>query len=115
MTKPVRGQHAPYTGMPSRSEANRSSPEKLVTANASAAMERGFACDHAQCEAAHLLANAPADEKFFTVDEVAEILNVCTRTVRRWIERKKLIAHDLEGIIRIAESNLRNFIARRRL
>ena len=46
---------------------------------------------------------------------MADTLLVKALPVRRWIERKKLIAHDLEGIIRIAESNLRNFIARRRL
>ena len=56
-------------------------------------------------------ANTPADEKFFTVDEVAEILNVCTRTVRRRIDRNKLIAHDFDGIVRVAESDLRDFIA----
>ncbi len=53
-------------------------------------------------------------ERYFTVEEVAESLNVSTRTVRRWIDRKKLIAHDFEGIIRISESDLRVFIARHR-
>jgi excisionase family DNA binding protein len=52
--------------------------------------------------------------KFFTIVQVAELLDVCTRTVRRWIKSGKLIAHDLEGIIRVAESDLRGFIASRR-
>jgi excisionase family DNA binding protein len=52
--------------------------------------------------------------RFFSVAEVAEILNVCERTVRRWIDRGKLIAHDLDGIVRIAESDLSAFIAARR-
>ena len=59
-------------------------------------------------------ASAPAEERFFAVEEVAEILGVCDRTVRRWIARKKLIAHDFEGIIRISESDLRAFVAQRR-
>jgi excisionase family DNA binding protein len=53
----------------------------------------------------------PLKEKFFAVDQVAEILNVSQRTVRRWIAGKKLIAHDLEGIIRVADCDLRTFIA----
>ncbi len=56
----------------------------------------------------------PTDEKFCTVEDVAEILNVCERTVRRWIGREELVAHDLEGLIRIAESDLTAFIARHR-
>jgi excisionase family DNA binding protein len=56
----------------------------------------------------------PAENmRFFTITQVAELVAVSPRTVRRWIERKKLIAHDLEGIIRIVESDLRDFIARR--
>jgi len=51
---------------------------------------------------------------FYTIAEVAEILNVCDRTVRRWIDREKLVAHDLEGPIRIAESDLAAFIAHHR-
>ena len=53
-------------------------------------------------------------EVFFTVEAVAKSLDVCDRTVRRWIEDKKLIAHDLEGIIRISSTDLQNFISRSR-
>jgi excisionase family DNA binding protein len=52
--------------------------------------------------------------KFFTIPEVAECLNVSTRTVRRWIKRGELIAHRLGGVVRIAESDLRAFLARYR-
>jgi excisionase family DNA binding protein len=48
--------------------------------------------------------------KFFTIPEVAECLNVSTRTVRRWIKRGELIAHRLGGVVRIAESDLRAFL-----
>jgi excisionase family DNA binding protein len=49
--------------------------------------------------------------KFFTIAEVAERLRVSTRTVRRWIESGDLIAHRRGGIVRVAESDLRAFLA----
>lgn len=49
-------------------------------------------------------------DKFYTADDVAEILNVCVRTVRRHIRSGALIAHDFEGIIRIGDSDLHDFI-----
>jgi excisionase family DNA binding protein len=52
--------------------------------------------------------------KFFTIPEVAECLNVSTRTVRRWIKRGELIAHRPGGVVRIAESDLGAFLARYR-
>jgi excisionase family DNA binding protein len=51
--------------------------------------------------------------RFFTIPEVAERLRVCTRTVRRWIKAGDLIAHRIGGV-RIAESDLRAFLALRR-
>jgi len=49
--------------------------------------------------------------KFFTIAEVAERLHVCTRTVRRWIERGDLIAHRWPGVVRISEADFRAFLA----
>src|ERR1700674_2519154 len=49
--------------------------------------------------------------KFFTIAEVAEILNVATRTVRRWIKAGDLVVHQVGGVIRIAERDLRAFLA----
>jgi excisionase family DNA binding protein len=51
--------------------------------------------------------------KFFTIAEVAERLRVSTRTVRRWIKAGDLIAHRIGGL-RIAENDLRAFLALRR-
>jgi excisionase family DNA binding protein len=51
--------------------------------------------------------------RFFTIPEVAERLRVCTRTVRRWIKAGDLIAHRIGGV-RIADSDLRAFLALRR-
>jgi excisionase family DNA binding protein len=49
--------------------------------------------------------------KFFTIAEVAERLHVSARTVRRWIEAGDLVAHRIGGIVRVAESDLRAFLA----
>jgi excisionase family DNA binding protein len=83
---------------------------KVAAANA----ERGLTRDRERATAAHLKAPESLNEKFFTVGEVAETFNVCPRTVSRWIKRKKLVAHDFEGMIRISERDLGDFIARRR-
>jgi excisionase family DNA binding protein len=48
--------------------------------------------------------------KFFTIAEVAERLRVSTRTVRRWIAGD-LVAHRFGGVVRIAETDLRAFLA----
>jgi excisionase family DNA binding protein len=52
--------------------------------------------------------------KFFTIIEVAERLGVSTRTVRRWIKSGELVAYRFGAAVRIAESDLGAFIARRR-
>jgi excisionase family DNA binding protein len=51
---------------------------------------------------------------FFTVNYVADLLEVSPRTVRRWIERKQLIAHYFGKALRIAGSDLKAFIAAHR-
>jgi excisionase family DNA binding protein len=48
---------------------------------------------------------------FFTIADVAERLGVSRRTVRRWIAAGDLIAHRIGGIVRIAEGDLRAFLA----
>jgi excisionase family DNA binding protein len=52
--------------------------------------------------------------RFFTVAEVAEIVGVSVRTVRRWIRRGDLVAHRFGSAVRIADSDLKAFIARQR-
>jgi excisionase family DNA binding protein len=49
--------------------------------------------------------------QFFTISEVAEMLRVATRTVRRWIDSGRLVAHAFGGVVRIAEPDLRAFLA----
>jgi excisionase family DNA binding protein len=48
---------------------------------------------------------------FFTIAEVAERLRVSTRTVRRWMDNGRLIPHRFGGVVRIAENDLRAFLA----
>jgi excisionase family DNA binding protein len=45
-----------------------------------------------------------------TVEEVAAQLKVTTRTVYRWIDDDKLKALKIQGIVRITEEQLQNFI-----
>ena len=49
--------------------------------------------------------------RFFTIAEVAERVHVAPRTVRRWIERTDLVVHRIGGVVRIAEHDLRAFLA----
>ena len=62
------------------------------------------------------LRRPPQDDqnRFFTIRDVAERLEVATRTVRRWIKSGDLVAHRFGAAVRIAESDLNAFIARHR-
>jgi excisionase family DNA binding protein len=52
--------------------------------------------------------------KFYTIEQVAECLNASTRSVRRWIEQKLLIAHRINGLVRISEADFAAFLTARR-
>jgi excisionase family DNA binding protein len=49
--------------------------------------------------------------KLFTIEEVAETLNVSSRTVRRLIESGALPVHRLGRLVRIADGDLVTFLA----
>ncbi len=49
-------------------------------------------------------------KELFTVEEVAQILDVHTRTVRRYIKEEKLIAAKVGGQWRIEQENLKKFM-----
>jgi excisionase family DNA binding protein len=49
--------------------------------------------------------------RYHAISAVAEALGVSTRTVRRWIATGHLIVHRVNGVVRIAESDLRAFLA----
>lgn len=51
---------------------------------------------------------------FFSVARVADVLDVCTRTVRNWIRDGELSAHRPGGRqFRISEDDLRAFLEKR--
>jgi excisionase family DNA binding protein len=52
--------------------------------------------------------------QFHTIAEVAEMLTVSQRTVRRWIKRGELVAHHFGSAVRIAGSDLNAFVVLRR-
>ena len=52
------------------------------------------------------------DEKYYTVEEVADILNVSPRTVRRWVRSKVVKSYKFGAARRIASSGLQALIAR---
>jgi excisionase family DNA binding protein len=52
--------------------------------------------------------------KFFTTLQVAELLEVSHRTVRRWIGRGNLAAHRIGKVVRISDADLQTFLARSR-
>ena len=52
--------------------------------------------------------------RFYTVSEVATLLAVSTRTIRRWVTTCELLAHKFGRQVRISETDLRAFLERRR-
>jgi excisionase family DNA binding protein len=57
---------------------------------------------------------AASSAKFYTIAQIAELLEVSTRTVRRWIARGALAVHRIGNLVRISEADLRSFLARSR-
>jgi excisionase family DNA binding protein len=57
-------------------------------------------------------AKGSMDEKYYTVEEVADILNVSARTVRRWVRSKVVKSYKFGAARRIASSGLQALIAR---
>jgi len=58
--------------------------------------------------------NSKSMTRFYTVAEVADLLVVSTRSIRRWIARGELLAHKFGRQVRISEIDLRAFVERRR-
>jgi excisionase family DNA binding protein len=52
--------------------------------------------------------------KYYAIKAVAEALDVSARTVRRWIANGDLIAHRVDRVARVADTDLRTFLALRR-
>jgi excisionase family DNA binding protein len=63
------------------------------------------------------MAKTPAGSQpseFHTIDDVANMLEVSTRTVRRWIEKELLVAYTVGNIVRIAKRDIQTFLAAHR-
>jgi excisionase family DNA binding protein len=54
------------------------------------------------------------DERYLTLPEVAERLQVSRRTVYRWIKDEGLVAYKFANEYRITESALKEFLEARR-
>ncbi len=52
--------------------------------------------------------------RLLAVNEVAELLQVSSKTVRRWIERRELRTHRLGRQLRVSEEDLAAFLGQRR-
>ena len=52
--------------------------------------------------------------KFYTIQQIAEFTAASTRTVRRWIEKKLLVPHYINGLVRISEPDFQAFLAAHR-
>jgi len=48
--------------------------------------------------------------KFYTIEQIAECVESSTRTVRRWIEQKLLVAHRMNGLVRISQADFQKFL-----
>jgi excisionase family DNA binding protein len=53
--------------------------------------------------------NASPPTKLYTIAQIAECVEVSTRTVRRWIKDKVLGAHRVNGVLRVSEADFRAF------
>jgi excisionase family DNA binding protein len=51
---------------------------------------------------------------FHTVQDIADLLGVSSRSVSRWIETDQLKAHKLGHLVRISGDDLQQFLAARR-
>jgi excisionase family DNA binding protein len=56
----------------------------------------------------------PRVPRFFTINDIAQSLDVSTRTVRRLIKTGALAAHHIGGTVRVSEADFAAFLATRR-
>jgi len=59
---------------------------------------------------ASLSSNGKVSSPYHTVEQVAEHLAVCTKTVRRWIQSGDMQAYRFGNQIRISDDNLTEYI-----
>ena len=58
--------------------------------------------------------NAPIRKPFYTIADVADLVDVNERTIRRWIDEGELVAHRFGRQLRISHADLNAFVRARR-
>lgn len=58
--------------------------------------------------------NTKSQMRFYTIAQVADLLAVSARSVRRWAATGELLTHRFGRQVRISDTDLRAFIERRR-
>jgi excisionase family DNA binding protein len=53
----------------------------------------------------------PMAPAFYTVGQIAELMNVSRRTVHRWISTGSLAVHRFDSLVRISATDLEAFFA----
>ena len=59
-------------------------------------------------------ANLRQTQQFYTVAQIAELLDVSQRSVRRWVDRGELVAHRFGRNLRVSGGDFDTFLIRRR-
>ena len=52
--------------------------------------------------------------KFHTIEQIADCMESSTRSVRRWIDEGLLVAHRINGLVRISDGDFQAFLAAHR-
>lgn len=52
--------------------------------------------------------------KFYSIEQIANFMEASTRSVRRWIGNGLLVAHRINGLVRISEADFQAFLAAHR-
>jgi len=52
-----------------------------------------------------------APTKFHTIEQIADCMEASTRSVRRWIKEGLLVAHRINGLVRISDADFQAFLA----
>ena len=70
----------------------------------------------ARCKEHNLVtsSNANVAKQFYSIAEVADLLNVHERTIRRWIDQGDIVAHRFGRQLRISRADLEAFVRLRR-
>jgi excisionase family DNA binding protein len=63
---------------------------------------------------ASALLNGRNQIQFFTIEAIAGCMEVCPRTVRRWIKKGRLVTHRINGVVRISDADFQSFLSAHR-